>query len=160
MVESFADREFASVADAILIVGVGTDDDNPDCDSSVVSLLRVAGQGSDLVAQSLPGLAVAAADLRYEFVVSFFDQAGVLVVEIEYREDLLVQCFVRWVVHAWPPWWGGGGAGGSSVGLGSSAARACEGVEVLLVGFGERVQVFLGGLDLGVSHAFHDASQV
>jgi len=35
-----------------------------------------------------------------------------------------------------------------------------EGVEVLLVGFGEGVEVFLGGLDLGVSHAFHDGLEV
>ena len=42
------------------------------------------------------------------------------------------------------------------------AALACsgKGVEVLAVGFGERVEVFLGGLDLGVAHAFHHGLEV
>jgi hypothetical protein len=41
-----------------------------------------------------------------------------------------------------------------------SAAGASEGVEVLLVGFGERVQELLGCLDLRVPHPFHDALEV
>ncbi len=38
---------------ALAKVGVRLDDDDPDCDSSVVSPVGIAGQGSDLVAQSL-----------------------------------------------------------------------------------------------------------
>jgi hypothetical protein len=159
LVEGLVDQELASLADAVLVVGVRMDDDDPDCDSSVVSPLRVAGQGSDLVAQSLPGLPAAPADLGDKLVVPLFDQAVVLVVEFEDGEDLLDECFVFWVVHAWSPDDLRLG-GGSSVGLGSSAAGAGEGVEVLPVGFGECVQVLLGGLDLCVSHPLHDATQV
>src|SRR5680860_1289081 len=35
-----------------------------------------------------------------------------------------------------------------------------EGIEVLLVGIGEGVKVFLGGGDLGVAHAVHDGFEV
>jgi len=35
-----------------------------------------------------------------------------------------------------------------------------ESVEVALVGVGEGVEVFLGGLDLGVAHAVHDGLEV
>ena len=38
--------------------------------------------------------------------------------------------------------------------------HAREGVEVALVGVGEGVEVFLGGLDLGVAHAVHDRFEV
>jgi hypothetical protein len=40
------------------------------------------------------------------------------------------------------------------------AGDAGEGVEVALVGVWECVEVFLGGLDLGVAHAFHDGFEV
>lgn len=40
------------------------------------------------------------------------------------------------------------------------AGDAGEGVEVALVGVGERVEVLLGGLDLGVAHPDHDRFQV
>ena len=63
MVEGLADQEVASLADAVLVVGVGTGDDDPDRDPSVVALPRVAGQGSDLVAKSLSGRAAAAEDM-------------------------------------------------------------------------------------------------
>ena len=49
------------------------------------------------------GRRAAPADLGDKLVVPLFDQAGVLVVEIEDGEDLLDECFVFWVVHAWPP---------------------------------------------------------
>ena len=39
-------------------------------------------------------------------------------------------------------------------------AGSGEGVEVFAVGFGQRVQVLLGGLNLGVAHAFHDELEV
>jgi hypothetical protein len=119
------------------------DDDNPYHDSSGVSPLRVAGQGSELVAQSLPGLAAAAADLGDELVVPFFDQARVLVVDIEHGKDLLDQCFVCWVEHAWSPEATAGPAALQSrcCRLRRARARASS----FLVGFGERVEVFLGG---------------
>ena len=44
--------------------------------------------------------------------------------------------------------------------LGVSSADAVEGVEVLGVGVGEGVEIFLGGGDLGVAHAVHDGFEV
>ena len=41
-----------------------------------------------------------------------------------------------------------------------SVAGPVEGVEVLGVGVGEGVEVFLGGGDLGVAHAVHDGFEV
>lgn len=55
---------------------------------------------------------------------------------------------------------GSGDVGGVSSGRLRSPAGACEGVEVLAVGFGERVEVLLGGLDLGVPHPLHHGPQV
>ena len=104
LVEGLSDEKLASFPDSGLVVGVRTDDDDPDCDSVVASMLRVAGQGSDLVAEPLPGFPAAAADLGDELVVPCFVQARVLVIDIEDREDLLDECFVFWVVHARLPW--------------------------------------------------------
>ena len=80
LVEGLADQEFASLADAILVVGVRTGDDDPDCDSSVGSPLgRWSGFGPDILAQSLPGLPAAKADLGDKLVVPLCNQARVLV---------------------------------------------------------------------------------
>ena len=102
MVEGMADQEIASFTDAVFVVGVGVGDEDPDDDPSVLASLRVAGEGADLVAQAFPSLAAAAADLGDEVMVPGFDEAGVLVVKFEHGKDLLDQCFVFWVVHAWP----------------------------------------------------------
>lgn len=37
---------------------------------------------------------------------------------------------------------------------------AVEGIQVLLVGIGERMHILLCGLDVGVAHAFHNALEV
>jgi len=56
LVQGLAGQKLASLADAVFVIGVRMEDDDPDRDSSVVSPLRLAGQGPDLVAESLPGL--------------------------------------------------------------------------------------------------------
>ena len=44
--------------------------------------------------------------------------------------------------------------------MGVRAADPVECGEVLLIGVGEGVEVFLGGGDLGVAHAVHDGFEV
>lgn len=94
LVQDLADQQLASLANALLVVGGGGGDDHPHCNASVVAVLWVAREGPDLDAQPSAGGSTATADLGDEVLVPGFDQAGVLMVEVEDRQELLDQRLV------------------------------------------------------------------
>jgi hypothetical protein len=93
-------------------------------------------EGSHPVAQACAGGPRAATDLSDKVVAPGFNEAGVLVVQVEHRQDPFNQCLILRVVMFGLVWertsrplgWG-------LASLSPSLTGACEGVEVLLVGF-------------------------